>query len=68
MTAKILDETQYFNLVASIAMLNDCKLLRINYSERIIHLTGSVDAVQFCTDQLEALLGRDQPGQAGSFS
>jgi len=58
MASKILDENQYFKLVASIAMLNDCKLLSINYSKRIIHLSGSPDAVQFCTEELEELLGR----------
>jgi hypothetical protein len=66
MTSKVLDENQYFNLVASIAMLNQCKLLNINYSERIIHLSGPKDAVRFCTDELEALLGRYHPGQPGS--
>jgi len=66
MASIILDENQYFKLVASIAMLNDCKLLSINYSKRIIHLSGPPDAVQFCTEELEGLLGRYPSGKYGT--
>jgi hypothetical protein len=60
MASKILDKNQYFKLVASIAMLNDCNLLSINYSKRIIHLSGPPYAFQFCTDALDGLLVRYQ--------
>ena len=60
MAPRYLDENQYLNLVAGIAIFNDWKLLSINFPERIINLTGRPEAVQHCSAELENLLGRYQ--------
>ena len=58
MQSNVLNENQYFNLVASIALLNDCKLLDIDFADQQIHLYGKPAAVRSCHKELEALLGR----------
>ena len=60
MASRYLDENQYHKLVAGIAILNDCKLLNINFPERVINLSGPPEAVQACSAELEEVLGRYQ--------
>ena len=58
MPSTYLTEKQYFNLVASIAYLHDCRVVSLNYSKRIITLAGLPKSVRTCSIELEALLGR----------
>ena len=58
MPSKYLTEKQYYNLVAAIAFLHDCRVVSLNYLERIITLAGPPKAVHTCSLELEALLGR----------
>ncbi len=38
MSAEYLNENQYHNMVASIACLNDCKLVGLNFYQQIIEI------------------------------
>jgi hypothetical protein len=60
LTDTYLNEKQYVNLVAGIAILNDCKLLNIDFSEKVINIAGPPDAVRACSAELEKLLGLNQ--------
>jgi hypothetical protein len=62
MVPTVVDENRYFNLVAGIAALNDCKVLDINFQDRVINLNGSPKAVGTCSAELEEVLGRYQTG------
>jgi len=58
MPSTYLTEKQYFNLVAAIAYMHDCRVVSLNYSERTITLVGPPKSVHTCSLELEALLGR----------
>ncbi len=58
MQSTVVDENRHFNLVAGIAALNSCKVLDINFQERVISLNGTPKAVRACSTELEEVLGR----------
>jgi len=57
MYPKCLNEKEYFNLVAGIAILHDCDLVDLDFSKRIINVTGTLQAVNSYAIELEQLLG-----------
>ena len=58
MTSTYVDRNRYFNLVAGVSVLNDCKVLNINFTDRIVNLYGSPKAIRVCSEELEKVLGR----------
>ena len=58
MKSTVANENRHFNLVAGIAALNGCKVLDINFQDRVINLNGSPKAVRACSTELEEVLGR----------
>ena len=53
---------QYFNFVASVAILHDCQLVDINFSKRIINIRGPQESVRGCFVELENSLGQYSTG------
>ncbi|MBA4323371.1 MAG: hypothetical protein C0408_11200 [Odoribacter sp.] len=60
MNSAFTDKYRYLNLVAGISVLNGCKLLNINFSDQVINLSGSPEAVLTCYAELEEMVGRYQ--------
>jgi len=58
MLSRYLTKKQYFNLVAAIANLHNCRLMDIDFPRRIINIAGHRKAVNACCVELEGLFGR----------
>jgi len=56
MLSKYLTRQQYFNFVAAVALFNDCLIMDINFSERIIKIEGHPKSVYACSAELVELL------------
>ena len=60
MDSAFTDKYRYLNLMAGISVLNGCKLLNINFPDKVINLSGSLEAVRTSYAELEEMLGRYQ--------
>ena len=60
MDSAFTDKYRYLNLMAGISVLNGCKLLNINVPDKVIDLSGSLEAVCACYAELDEILGRYQ--------
>ena len=56
MPSKYLTMQQYFNFVAAVALLNDCLIMDINFSDQIIKIEGHPKSVYSCSAELVELL------------
>jgi len=56
MLSKNLTDQQYFNFIAAVATVHDCRLVDINSSERIIEIEGQPQSVCACSAELQELL------------
>jgi len=48
-------ENRFLNLVAGVSVLNDCKLLSIDFPGQVINLSGPLEGVRACCSELELL-------------
>lgn len=55
-----LNEKQYVNLIGGIAILHDCQLVDIDFSEQTIRFTGPPKKVGAYAAELNTLLGRGE--------
>jgi len=58
MPSKYLTRQQYFNFVVAVALLNNCRIMDINFSERIIKIEGHPKSVYACSAELFELMGQ----------
>jgi hypothetical protein len=56
MLSKYLTDRQYFNFIAAVATLHDCRVVDINADEKIIKLEGHPTSVWACSTELKDLL------------
>ena len=54
-----LNEKQYFNFVAAIAVMHGCRLVDVDFQKRIINIKGGVQDVSNCAVELEQVLGSE---------
>ena len=63
MSPKYLTKRQYSNFVAAVAILNNCRLVDIDFSRQIIDIEGPLTNIHACCTELEAMLGRGSGGK-----
>ena len=62
MPSKLLTDRQYSNFVAAVAILNNCRLVDIDFSRQVIDMEGPLTDIHACYSELESILG---PGSCG---
>ena len=63
MSPRLLTKHQYSNFVAAVAVLNNCRVVDIDFSRQIIDIEGPLTDIRVCCTELEAVLGCSSGGK-----